>query len=106
MAGAILIGDKNGVSMGSHFFVPIIERTREEFRPEEKAFIEHIYRPYDHDGMSFIVLEGVSKAAFLSFCQAAETAYKKHREDTGSNCPEFAWLELFEKLKQDPRHEP
>ncbi len=105
MAGAILIGEKSGVSMGSQFFIPIIERTREEFRPDEAAFMEHIYQPYDHEGMSFIVLDDLPKVAFLAFCRAAEAAFEKHRKQSGSQCPELAWSELFEKLKLDPRYE-
>ena len=105
MAGAILIGEKSGVSMGSQFFIPIVERTREEFHPEEAEYMERIYQPYDHEGMSFIVLDDLPKVAFIAFCRAAEAAFEKHRKQSGSQCPEFALAELFEKLKLDPRYE-
>lgn len=102
MAGAIIISAGSAVSMGSPAFDHILEATRAQFAPSEKAIMEALYRPYDHEGMMFLSLDDATPEVLQAFARATTSAMAASAA-SGSDWPQTLWKELCERLSSDAR---
>src|SRR5689334_11839202 len=102
MAKSIIISERKAVSLSTFAFWPIIDKTRERFSPEERAFMVEIYRPYDDEGQQFIALDEQGEEGFNAFYRATLAAYEDETR-VGTPIPKADWEELLEKLRADPR---
>lgn len=103
MAGAILLGIGNGVSLKSVDFDYIVEKIRLNFREAESAIREEIYSPVDDGGLSFISLEEQDSDGFNAFVRAASSAYEQELKAQPLSSHRFSWEELMKALESDPR---
>ncbi|GGY53678.1 hypothetical protein [Pseudoduganella albidiflava] len=104
MAGAILVTEKNGVSLSSIDFDYIIEKIRPNFNDSEKDVREEIYSPVDDGGMSFISLVEQCAERFNAFVRAASIAYENEIKEQPFSARRNSWDELLTALRSDPRY--
>lgn len=103
MAGAILVSDKNGVSLNSLDFDYIIEKIRPHFQVGEELLREEIYSPVDEGGMSFISLKEQSDEGFKAFLRATSLALEHDEREQAFSARKKSWEELVMMLRADPR---
>ena len=102
MAGTILILKDVGLPLSSLAFDHLVEEVRRSIASPAPAEFSDAYRPYDHEGMMFIDLAGLSAEAFQTFVASTHSAAHTCAESHGKKF-ERAWAELAQALMKDPR---
>lgn len=103
MAGAILIGEKTGVSMSGVEFDHLVEAIRPFFATNSSAIVDEVYSPVDEGGMDFISVQSLSPDAFNSFRSAVLAAFKDELKRNPNSQFQNVWNEVLTKLDSDPR---
>jgi hypothetical protein len=101
MAGAILISEAVGVSLGTFPYRNVVEALRPFLEKRVPALIEELYDP--SETFNFIDVGEWSAADFREFIAAAEEAFKDEMSHPEREGLRNAWQEVLQSLHADPR---
>lgn len=106
----ISIGEDTGWGLSTGIFDLIVESTRELFSDDEQKCLKAIYRSYDDEGQSFIVLRNVDANCFNLFYKHCNSALENFIENGHENIePKYVpfivgqWSQVLKLIREDER---
>lgn len=104
MAGAILVGERGDISIGTIPFTLIVNRIRSSFLPEEGDVAKKVFSPIDDGGMDVISAIDLSSDEFRTFAAAVEEVYRACNADGNLIVHESVWREILDAIQMDSRY--